>query len=320
MADQSDAGESGIVLYAALAANLGIAVAKFVAAAITGSSSMMSEGFHSVVDSGNQVLLLYGQHRSRRAPDHQHPFGYGRELYFWSFVVAILIFAIGAGVSAFEGYRHIVEPEEMRSPVINYIVLAVSAALEGTSWAIAVRAFARSKGDTGWWRAVRQSKDPPGFIVLFEDSAALAGLAVAALGVWASHHFDKPWIDGAASIGIAVILAAVAVLLARESKGLLIGERADEEAIATVHDVVDGHPAVSSVNHVRTIHTGPKEVFAAISVDFHDDVTMGHAETLIEEIEDKLRAALPQLSSIYIRPEKRQNAAVVPVRRPGSVR
>jgi cation diffusion facilitator family transporter len=313
-------GESGIVLYAALAANLGIAVAKFIAAAITGSSSMMSEGFHSVVDSGNQVLLLYGQHRSEQAPDHQHPFGYGRELYFWSFVVAILIFAIGAGVSAFEGYRHIIAPEELSDPAINYIVLAVSAALEGTSWALAVKEFARSKGDMNWWQAVRHSKDPPNFIVLFEDSAALAGLVVAGIGVWASHYFVMPWLDGLASIGIAVILAGVAVLLARESKGLLIGERADEEVIAKVHDVVDGHPAVSSVNHVRTIHTGPDQVFAAISVDFHDDVTMGDAETLIEEIEDRLREALPQLSSIYIRPEKRENAAVVPVRRPGSTR
>jgi cation diffusion facilitator family transporter len=312
--------ESNLVIFAALAANLGIAVAKFIAAAISGSSSMMSEGFHSVVDSGNQVLLLYGQHRSRRAPDHQHPFGYGRELYFWSFVVAILIFAVGAGVSAFEGYRHIVAPEEMTNPTLNYIVLAVSAALEGTSWALAVRQFARSKGSESWWQAIRRSKDPPSFIVLFEDSAALAGLAVAALGVWASHHFDKPWIDGAASIGIALILAAVAILLARESKGLLIGERADEEVIARVHDVVDDHPAVFSVNHVRTIHTGPKEVFAAISVDFRDEVKMGEAETLIEEIEDKLRQALPQLGSIYIRPEKAENAAVVPVRRPASAR
>jgi len=319
MADQQS-GESGIVLYAALAANLGIAVAKFIAAAVSGSSSMMSEGFHSVVDSGNQVLLLYGQHRSAKPPDHQHPFGYGRELYFWSFVVAILIFAIGAGVSAFEGYRHIASPEELRNPLINYVVLAVSAALEGTSWAIAVRQFAKSKGASGWWSAIRRSKDPPNFIVLFEDSAALAGLAVAAIGVWASHHFQMPWLDGAASIGIAAILATVAILLAREAKGLLIGERADEDVIATIHGVVDGHPAVSSVNHIRTIHTGPNEVFAAISVDFRDEITMGDAETLIEEIEDTLRASLPQLSSIYIRPEKRENAVVVPIRRPEPVR
>ncbi|TPG43440.1 cation transporter [Sphingomonas koreensis] len=315
MAKAQHQGESNLVIFAALAANLGIAVAKFIAAALSGSSSMLSEAFHSVVDSGNQVLLLYGQHRAKKPPDHQHPFGYGRELYFWSFVVAILIFAIGAGVSIYEGYRHILEPEELTSPTLNYIVLAVSAALEGTSWTLAVREFVRGKGEMGWWQAVRHSKDPPNFIVLFEDSAALAGLAVAALGVWASHYWQDPRIDGVASIGIGLILAMVAALLARESKGLLIGERADEEVIAKVHDVVEGHSAVSSVNHVRTIHTGPQEVFAAISVDFNDDVTMGDAETLIEEIEDQLRDALPTLSSIYIRPEKAENAAVVPVRR-----
>ena len=320
MAQGQHQGESNLFIFAALAANLGIAVAKFIAASISGSSSMLSEAFHSVVDSGNQVLLLYGQHRAKRPPDHQHPFGYGRELYFWSFVVAILIFAIGAGLSIYEGYRHIVEPEGLTNPTLNYIVLAVSAALEGTSWAIAVREFRRGKGDMGWWQAVRHSKDPPNFIVLFEDSAALAGLVVAAIGVWASHYWGDPRIDGFASIGIGLILAGVAVLLARESKGLLIGERADEEVIAKVHDLVDGHPAVSSVNHVRTIHTGPAEVFAAISVDFKDDVTMGDAETLIEEIEDKLRGALPSLSSIYIRPEKAENAAVVPIRRRESVR
>ena len=320
MAQGQHQGESNLFIFAALAANLGIAVAKFIAASISGSSSMLSEAFHSVVDSGNQVLLLYGQHRAKRPPDHQHPFGYGRELYFWSFVVAILIFAIGAGLSIYEGYRHIVEPEGLTNPTLNYIVLAVSAALEGTSWAIAVREFRRGKGDMGWWQAVRHSKDPPNFIVLFEDSAALAGLVVAAIGVWASHYWGDPRIDGFASIGIGLILAGVAALLARESKGLLIGERADEEVIAKVHDLVDGHPAVSSVNHVRTIHTGPAEVFAAISVDFKDDVTMGDAETLIEEIEDKLRGALPSLSSIYIRPEKAENAAVVPIRRRESVR
>ena len=320
MAQGQHQGESNLFIFAALAANLGIAVAKFIAASISGSSSMLSEAFHSVVDSGNQVLLLYGQHRAKRPPDHQHPFGYGRELYFWSFVVAILIFAIGAGLSIYEGYRHIVEPEGLTNPTLNYIVLAVSAALEGTSWAIAVREFRRGKGDMGWWQAVRHSKDPPIFIVLFEDSAALAGLVVAAIGVWASHYWGDPRIDGFASIGIGLILAGVAALLARESKGLLIGERADEEVIAKVHDLVDGHPAVSSVNHVRTIHTGPAEVFAAISVDFKDDVTMGEAETLIEEIEDKLRGALPSLSSIYIRPEKAENAAVVPIRRRESVR
>jgi len=300
-----------IVLYGALAANLGIGIAKFVAAGITGSSSMLTEGVHSCVDSGNQVLLLYGQHRAKRQPDAVHPFGYGRELYFWAFVVAILIFAVGAGVSVYEGYLHIVEPEPLSDPLVNYIVLAIAFALEGSSWFIAMREFAKAKGDTGWWRAIRQSKDPAGFIVLFEDSAALAGLAIAAIGVWASHALADPRIDGVASIAIGLILGLVAVLLAREAKGLLIGERADPQVVETVRAIIDRHPAVTCVNHVRTIHTAPDAIFVAVSADFVDHVTMGEAETLIEHLEDELRAAVPLLSSIYIRPEKRENAATL---------
>ncbi len=299
-----------IVLYGALAANLGIGVAKFVAAGMTGSSSMLTEGVHSVVDSGNQVLLLYGQRKAKRLADDAHPFGYGRELYFWAFVVAILIFAIGAGVSIFEGWRHIREPEPLTSPTVAYVVLAISFALEGSSWTIAMREFAKSKGDLGWWDAIHRSKDPAGFIVLFEDSAALAGLVIAGIGIWASHAFNQPWIDGAASIAIGVILALVAVLLARESKGLLIGERADPAVIATIRAIVAAHPAIVAVNHVRTIHTAPESIFAAISADFDDAVTMGDGETMIEAMETELRAAVPTLSSIYIRPEKRENATL----------
>lgn len=300
-----------IVLYGALAANLGIGVAKFVAAGISGSSSMLTEGVHSCVDSGNQILLLYGQHRAKRPPDKDHPFGYGRELYFWAFVVAILIFAVGAGVSIYEGYQHIVEPEELGSATLNYIVLAISALLEGSSWTLAVREFGRSKGDAGWWQAIRESKDPSGFIVLFEDSAALAGLAVAAVGVWASHHFAEPRIDGIASIVIGLLLALVATLLAREAKGLLIGERAEPEVIAQVRSIIDGHPAITAVNHVRTIHTAPDSIFVAVSADFVDTVTMGDGETIIAGIEERLRDAMPMLASIYIRPEKRETAKVI---------
>lgn len=306
----SKEGGSNLVILAALAANLGIAVAKFIAAGISGSSSMLTEGFHSVVDSLNQVLLLYGQYRGKQAPDEAHPFGYGRELYFWSFVVAILIFAVGAGVSIYEGYTHFIEPEPLQSPTINYIVLGVAFVMEGASWVIAMREFAAAKGESGWWAAVHRSKDPAGFIILFEDSAALAGLAIAAAGVWASHFYADPRLDGAASIAIGVVLALVAILLAREAKGLLIGEGADPAIVARVRAVVDGHPAVTSVNHVRTIHTAPDAIFVAISADFRDSVTMGEAEGMIEGIEDQLREAVPMLSSIYIRPEKRENAAV----------
>jgi cation diffusion facilitator family transporter len=306
-------GESNLVIFAALAANLGIAVAKFIASAITGSSSMLTEGFHSVVDSLNQVLLLYGKHRGKRPPDTAHPFGYGRELYFWSFVVAILIFGVGAGVSVYEGWVHIEEPEPLRDPLVNYVVLGVAFLMEGGSWFLAMRGFASENRGRGWWQAVRRSKDPTGFIVLFEDSAALAGLVVAAIGVWASHAFNDPRIDGIASIVIGVILGVVAMLLAREAKGLLIGEGADPAIVARVEGIVANYPDITAVNHVRTIHTAPQSIFVAISADFRDSLTLGEAETLIETIETELKAAEPMLSSIYIRPEKSENASTLTV-------
>ena len=313
-APQSAKGwRDNIVIFGALAANLGIAIAKFVAAAISGSSSMLTEGVHSLVDSGNQLLLLYGKKRSRKPPDAVHPFGYGREVYFWSFVVAILIFAGGSGVSIYEGVVHIRHPEPLRSPLINYIVLGVAFAFESGSWLIAVRQMNFGR-QGGWWAEVRKSKDPATFTVLFEDSAALVGLVLAALGVWASHEFDDPRIDGLASIAIGIVLAAVAVLLAREAKGLLIGESADAVLVAAINEVLSRHPAITSVNHIRTIHSAPNSVFVAVSADFNDDMTLGEAEQVIEEIEAQLKARHPQLSSIYIRPEKREHAVVMDAR------
>ncbi len=302
--------KANIVLYGALAANLGIAVAKFVAAAISGSSSMLTEGVHSLVDSGNQVLLLYGQKRASRKPDPTHPFGYGRELYFWAFVVAILIFAIGAGVSIYEGVVHIQQPHAIENPTLNYIVLGIAFLMEGASWALAVREFDRGRGEQTWWQAIHRSKDPPGFIVLFEDSAALIGLVIAAVGVWASVHFADPRIDGIASVLIGCVLAGVAVLLARESKELLIGEAADPVLIAQIREVLNGNPCIDAVNHIRTIHTSPQAIFVAISADFADDLRMGNAETLIEELEQRVKALSPWITSIYIRPEKRADAMV----------
>lgn len=312
MASLAATVRANVVLYGALAANLGIGVAKFVAAGLTGSSSMLTEGVHSCVDSLNQVLLLYGQKRSRRAPDQIHPFGYGRELYFWAFVVAILIFAVGAGVSIWEGWRHIQAPEPLEDPTVNYVVIAVAVLLEGSSWTLAVREFDRARGKLGWWQAIRRSKDPATFIVLFEDSAALAGLAVAGLGVWSSHATGDARLDGVASIVIGLILAAVAVLLAREAKGLLIGERTDPETIARIRALVTAHPEVAAVNHVRTVHTAPDSIFVAISADFVPALTIAEAEPLIEAIEAELHDALPSLSSIYIRPERREDAPALP--------
>ncbi len=304
--------KDNIVLFGALAANLGIAVAKFVAAGITGSSSMLTEGVHSLVDSGNQLLLLYGQKRARQVPDREHPFGYGRELYFWAFVVAILIFSVGAGVSIYEGMLHYRSPEPLRDPTINYIVLGVAFLLEGGSWSIAVRELAAMRGDQSWWQLVVRSKDPASFIVLFEDSAALLGLIIAAIGVWASHYFGNARIDGIASIMIGLVLAGVAGLLAREAKGLIIGESADPKLVRQLRELLEARPEITAVNHVRTIHTAPEAVFVAVSADFADGLSMGESERAIEEMERDMKALSPRLTSIYIRPERREDATTFP--------
>lgn len=292
-----------LVLFAALGANLGIAVAKFVAAAITGSSAMLTEGFHSVVDSTNQLLLLYGERASNRPADNVHPLGYGREIYFWSFVVAILIFATGAGLSIFEGIKHILHPDPIEDATIAYVVLAVSFVLEGGSWLTAVREFRRTQGDLGWWKAVRRSKDPSTFIVLFEDSAAMFGLAVAAAGVFLAHETNNPVWDGTASIVIGVALAIVAFMLARESKGLLIGERADPALADAIREAFAARPEVTRVQEVVTIHFAPRKVFVAASVDFEDPVAVGAIEVLIAETEAQLRRDWPQIASVYIKPK-----------------
>lgn len=302
MADDGNEHGSRLVLFAALAANLGIAVAKFVAAGFSGSSAMLTEGFHSVVDSLNQILLLYGQKRSRRPADEIHPFGYGRELYFWSFVVAILIFAVGAGLSIYEGILHIQHPVAIEDARLAYIVLAISFALEGSSWVLAIREFRRVQGDLSWWQAVRRSKDPASFMVLFEDTAAMFGLVVAAIGVTLSRATGDPRWDGAASIVIGLALAVVAVLLARESKGLLIGERADPRLIAGVRDAFVRRPEVSGVGEVMTVHVSPERVFVAASVDFVDHVAAGDVERLIAEAEAELRTAWPLIGAIYVKP------------------
>lgn len=304
----TEPSESRLTLFAALAANLGIAVAKFVAAAITGSSAMLTEGFHSVVDSLNQLLLLYGQKRSEQPPDDRHPLGYGRELYFWSFVVAILIFATGAGLSIYEGILHIQAPEPIRSPTINYVVLAIALLLEGASWLIAVREFGNARGDLGWWAAIRQSKDPASFIVLFEDSAAMFGLLVAGTGITLSLQTGDPRWDGVASVVIGVALAAVALALARESKGLLIGEPADPALEAAVRAAISRRPEVSGINEITTIHLGPRNIFLGLSVDFVDQVPVGRVEALIAEAEVELRERWPAIRAIYIKPQ----AEIVP--------
>ena len=294
-------------LWLAFGANLGIAVAKFVAAAITGSSAMLTEGVHSVVDSSNQLLLLWGRRAAKRPADEYHPFGYGREIYFWSFVVAVLVFALGAGVSIYEGIIHIAEPEPAVSPLIAYGVLAIAFLLEGGSTWEAFREFKQSKGNLGWIAAVRQSKDPPGFIVLLENGGAMVGIIAAAVGLAISQYTGDPRFDGAASIIIGLILALIAFFLAYESKALLIGEAADPEVINALRQLVEVRRGVTAVGEILTVHSAPDQITAMLSVDFDDGISARDVEQLVCEIEQDAADRLPIVHRLYIRPRSPVN-------------
>lgn len=304
----SEGGHSNATLWVAFAANMGVAAAKFVAAAITGSSAMLTEGVHSLVDSANQVLLLWGRHASKRAPDELHPFGYGRELYFWSFVVAVLVFALGAGVSIYEGIIHIADPEPAVSPLVAYGVLLVAFLLEGGSTVQAFREFRVAKGALGWVVAVQRSKDPPGFIVLLENGAAMAGILVAAIGLAISQQTGDPRFDGAASIVIGLILAFTAFVLAYESKALLIGEAADPQLVEALRQAVIGKKGITSVADILTVHSSPDQVTAMLSVDFEDGISAREVERLVCEIENEAARSHPIVRRLYIRPRSAADA------------
>ena len=289
-------------LWIAFAANLGIAVSKFVAAAITGSSAMLTEGVHSVVDSTNQLLLLWGRKASRRPPDEIHPFGYGREIYFWSFVVAVLVFALGAGVSVYEGIIHITNPEPAVSPIIAYAVLLVAFLLEGGSTWEAFKEFKLAKGKLGWVKAIQQSKDPTGFIVLLENGAAMFGIVAAAVGLGISQLTGDPRYDGMASIVIGALLGITAVFLAYESKALLIGEAADPELVAAIHALVLQKDGVATIGEILTVHSAPDQIMAMLAVDFEDHISAREVERLVCQIEDETQAKFPDVTRLYIRP------------------
>ncbi|AGB42968.1 cation diffusion facilitator family transporter [Mesorhizobium australicum WSM2073] len=296
-------GGSRTVIYAALAGNLAIALTKFAATFFTGSSAMLSEGVHSLVDTGNGGLLLYGMHRAARPADSSHPLGHGRELYFWSFIVALLVFALGAGVSFYEGIIHIMAPEPVANARVNYIVLGLSFLFEGSSWLVALKEFRKQKGKQGWLQAVQSSKDPSVYTVLFEDSAALLGLAVAFAGILAAEIFEMPELDGAASIGISLILGTTAIFLARESKGLLIGEPASPEVQRKVLAIVQQDPAVQRANGVLTVHMGPEEIVAGLSIEFEDHLSAPEIEACVERIEARLKKEMPEITRLFVKPQ-----------------
>ncbi len=297
------ASSSKKVIYAALVGNSLIAITKFGAATITHSSAMLSEGIHSLVDTGNQVLLLYGLRRSKRSPNPQFPFGYGKEIYFWSFVVAILIFAVGAGVSLYEGVHHIRHPKVVANPMINYIVLGLSMIFEGAAWIFAFREFERQRGERGIIEAVHRGKDPSIFVVLFEDSAAMLGLVAAFAGILAAQLTgDYRW-DGAASVVIGLILGATAAWLAWETKSLLIGESARPEVVENIRSLARENPLIEQVSEVLTMHVGPEFILVNINVDFRDSATAGEVEQAIAGLDRRIKKAHPRVKRVFIEAE-----------------
>jgi cation diffusion facilitator family transporter len=292
--------ESTTAVYGAIAANVAIAVTKFVVAGITGSSAMLSEGIHSLVDTGNGALLLVGLRRSQRPSTEEHPFGHGKELYFWSLIVAVLIFGLGGGVSLYQGILHMIEPPTLKDPLWNYVVLACAAVFEGISFAIAWRQFAKQRGDTPLWQALRASKDPANYTVLAEDFAALAGLGIAAAGVFASERLQMPRLDGAASALIGVLLAAVATLLIRESRGLLVGEGIKPETADAIRAIVRAEPGVRDVGAVLSMYIGAEEVLVTLDVLFDPATPAGDTAAAIHRIEHQIRERFPKIRRIYI--------------------
>lgn len=288
------------VIYAALASNMLIAVLKFAAAWFTGSSAMLSEAVHSLVDTGNQGLLLHGIRQATKAASAEHPFGHGLQLYFWTFIVAILIFGLGAGVAVLEGIEKILAPRLVESPWVNYGVLALSAVFEGITWLVALRAFRAGKGERRWVDAIRSSKDPTVFTVLFEDTAALLGLLIAAAGIAAAQVLELPIMDGVASVIIGLLLAITAGLLAYESQSLLTGEGVHPEIRASMRRLAETEPGVVRLNELLTMHFGPQDVLVALSLDFEDTQTALSVESTVSRLERRIKSAHPEVTRVFI--------------------
>lgn len=305
------ASTSKTVIFAALAGNLAIAVTKFAAALFTGSAAMMSEAIHSSVDTGNQIILLIGLRRAARPANETHPFGHGLQLYFYTFVVAVLIFGVGAVLSILHGIERIRSPEAIENPWVNYVVLGLSVLFEGISWTVALKAFNRERGGRAFLDVIRSSKDPTVFTVLFEDTAALLGLVVALVAVLASQWLNMPVLDGVASVIIGAILALTATFLAIESQSLLTGEAADTETRAGIEAIARAEPGVDGLNDARTMHFGPNEILVALSLDFRDDLTAAEVEDIVARLEHRIRAAYPQAGRIYVEAQSLASHAAV---------
>lgn len=308
------ASSSKVAIVAAIAGNFLIAVTKFIAAAITGSSAMLSEGIHSLVDTGNGGLLLLGIRLSQRPADESHPFGYGLDLYFWTLIVAILIFGVGGGVSIYEGVRHLLHPEPVENPNVNYIVLALAVVFEGAAWYLALKGFLAIKGRRGVWEAIRKSKDPTTFTVLLEDSAALAGLVVAFLGVLLGQLTGNLYFDGAASVVIGLVLCAVASVLAYETRGLLIGESASPAMIEDIRQLADSDPAVDRIRRPLTMHFGPEKILLNLDIQFQRGLRVEELESAVDRLEKTIRERYPRITRIFLEVERIEDADAGPQR------
>ncbi|NVO83940.1 cation diffusion facilitator family transporter [Hymenobacter terrestris] len=291
---------SKLVVYGAIGANMAIAVSKFVAAFFTGSAAMMSEGIHSLVDSGNGMLILYGMHRSGRPADARHPFGYSKEIYFWTVIVAVLIFAVGGGMSLYKGYQYIRNPAPLSDPTWNYWVLALAIVFEGIACALAYREFRKTQGNFGFWKALRHSKDPAVFAILLEDMAALVGLLIALAGIYFGHLLNNPYLDGAASMAIGALLVGMAVFMLKEAKGLLIGEGVSEAVLTDLQAIGRQQPGVENLRPPLTMYLGPADVILAIDVEFKDQLSADEVETAIDQMQDTIRAKYPEFQRIFI--------------------
>jgi cation diffusion facilitator family transporter len=289
-------------IYTALIANLLIAATKLAAAGFTGSSAMASEGIHSLVDTSNEVLLLLGLRRSQKPPDEQRPFGYGKELYFWAFVVSLLFFALGGIVSIYEGIRHLQNPEPIKNPVWNYVVLGIAFMFDGISFITALREFNRQRGAIPFWQAVRKSKDPSTFVVLFEDIADVIGILIAFSGILLSRLLGNPYIDAVASIAIGLLLTLVAVLLVRESRSLLMGESISRQEVADVKALLEQHQAVHAVKSHQSMYLGPEEVILILRVRFEPEAVDGRLPGLLTELRAQLRERHPHYRHLFIEP------------------
>ncbi|EDX85470.1 cation efflux family protein [Synechococcus sp. PCC 7335] len=295
-------GSSKVSIYAAMAANVAIGIAKFIGAYISGSSAMLSEGIHSVVDSVNEVLLLYGLRQSETGPDEQYPLGRGQELYFWSLMVAVLIFALGGGVSIIQGVRSLQSVEISSDPIVSYCVLGAAAVFEGAALTVSIREFNKiqSNADMGLWKAIRVSKDPSSFIVIVEDSAALVGLLIAFIGVWMSETTGNPIYDAIASIAIGGLLTVVATALVAKTKGLLVGESASLETRESIKTIVRSDEAVSDSEPPITLHFGPEDIMLALNIEFRDELSADEIEAAVRRIEKTIRGTHTEVKRIFI--------------------